>query len=258
MLVDLAGSERILKSGSINEELKVAEARNINTSLTSLGRCITALASKDPFVPYRDSVLTMLLKQSLGGGCFTSVVITATEDEQMYGETMSSIKFGRRCARVSNKRQTTESLDRKKLARESWEELNLLDKEIQAMKDKSMDGGLDMSFAPSLIQSFTSNMGKYQRHLSALNNAKQQMKSGNTNMSQKIRYEESQVRNLQGIILRSMTTGIWKDPCSFYISKVQKRVEILGTLNGMGENTAEVSEINIPISFDNLLRGFKG
>lgn len=62
MCVDLAGSERIAKSGSIENNLKAAEARNINTSLTSLGRCIGALARGNAFVPYRDSVLTMLLK----------------------------------------------------------------------------------------------------------------------------------------------------------------------------------------------------
>mmetsp|Transcript_25358 Transcript_25358/g.37942 ORF Transcript_25358/g.37942 Transcript_25358/m.37942 type:complete len:382 (+) Transcript_25358:73-1218(+) len=108
MLVDLAGSERIVKSGAIKDFTKAAEARNINTSLTSLGRCISALSSGNSFVPYRDSVLTMLLKQSLGGKCFTSVFITGTRDEKMSSETMASIQFGMRCARITNQKQTTQ------------------------------------------------------------------------------------------------------------------------------------------------------
>jgi hypothetical protein len=68
--VDLAGSERITKS--LATEIKAAEAKNINTSLSALGRTIKELSkSKQGFIPWRDSALTMLMKDSLSGNCIT-------------------------------------------------------------------------------------------------------------------------------------------------------------------------------------------
>ena len=74
-LVDLAGSERASKTGAGGDRLK--EGSNINKSLTTLGLVISSLASgKGKFVPYRDSVLTWLLKDSLGGNSRTSMIAT--------------------------------------------------------------------------------------------------------------------------------------------------------------------------------------
>lgn len=68
-LVDLAGSERLSQSGSVGERLK--ETKNINKSLSNLGNVIMALANKDNHVPYRNSKLTYLLQNSLGGNSKT-------------------------------------------------------------------------------------------------------------------------------------------------------------------------------------------
>lgn len=87
MFVDLAGSERIAKSQA--EAMRAEEAKNINTSLSALGRVINAL-SKDGnggFVPYRDSALTMLLKESLSGNCQTSLIVTVAEAAEYQNET---------------------------------------------------------------------------------------------------------------------------------------------------------------------------
>ena len=75
-LVDLAGSERASKTGAAGDRLK--EGSNINRSLSTLGLVISALASgkKNKFVPYRDSVLTWLLKDSLGGNSKTAMIAT--------------------------------------------------------------------------------------------------------------------------------------------------------------------------------------
>ena len=74
-LVDLAGSERISKTGAAGERLE--EAQNINQSLSTLGRCIFSLTQKgDTHVPYRDSKLTYILKDSLGGNSRTALVVS--------------------------------------------------------------------------------------------------------------------------------------------------------------------------------------
>ena len=258
MLVDLAGSERIVKSGSIKNELKAAEARNINTSLTSLGRCISALAGGNTFVPYRDSVLTMLLKQSLGGRCFTSVVITGAEDIEMHSETMASIKFGNRCAKVINRKQTERKINSTELKSDLCAELHRIDNEIKAMVDSGRAGGLNKEFPKSLQQSFTSNMTKYKSHKLALQTCKEQIKSGQSGLENTKRYEESQVRNLQGILLRSMTTGVWTDPCTRYIKVVHRRIDIITTLRGMNTDVDLIKNIEIPLTFDHLLLGFEG
>ena len=94
MFVDLAGSERIMRTGVQN--LKAEEAKNINTSLSALGRCIHELSSNkgSGVVPYRDSALTMLMKESLSGNTRTSLIVTVAEAADMVQETISSLRFG--------------------------------------------------------------------------------------------------------------------------------------------------------------------
>ena len=100
MFVDLAGSERILKSKVDN--LRATEAKNINTSLSALGRVINQLSSNGNvgFVPFRDSALTMLMKESLTGNCQTSLVVTVAEAQEMSNETVSSLRFGKSCGKI--------------------------------------------------------------------------------------------------------------------------------------------------------------
>eukprot|EP00500_Bicosoecida_sp_ms1_P004079 CAMPEP_0203807608 /NCGR_PEP_ID=MMETSP0115-20131106/1163_1 /ASSEMBLY_ACC=CAM_ASM_000227 /TAXON_ID=33651 /ORGANISM="Bicosoecid sp, Strain ms1" /LENGTH=1421 /DNA_ID=CAMNT_0050716291 /DNA_START=31 /DNA_END=4293 /DNA_ORIENTATION=+ len=98
-LVDLAGSERVRTSGTEGKQFE--ELKAINSSLTCLGRCITALAAKDRHVPYGDSVLTRLLQPALGGNCLTSLVVTASSDLTHGAETLSTLRFGERAATVT-------------------------------------------------------------------------------------------------------------------------------------------------------------
>jgi len=74
-LVDLGGSERVKRSMVTGDRL--VEAKHINASLTALGNCIHALTDKNSdFIPFRDSKLTRLLQDSLGGNAKTSMIIT--------------------------------------------------------------------------------------------------------------------------------------------------------------------------------------
>uniref|UniRef100_A0A8C9VYX0 Kinesin family member 16B n=1 Tax=Scleropages formosus TaxID=113540 RepID=A0A8C9VYX0_SCLFO len=112
-LVDLAGSERADSTGATGVRLK--EGGNINKSLVTLGNVISALADlsqdvggsqvkkKQVFVPYRDSVLTWLLKDSLGGNSKTIMIATISPADVNYGETLSTLRYANRAKNIINK-----------------------------------------------------------------------------------------------------------------------------------------------------------
>nr|VDD11992.1 unnamed protein product [Brassica oleracea] len=97
-LVDLAGSERIDRSEVTGDRLK--EAQHINKSLSALGDVIFALAHKNPHVPYRNSKLTQVLQNSLGGQAKTLMFVQINPDEDSYAETVSTLKFAERVSGV--------------------------------------------------------------------------------------------------------------------------------------------------------------
>ncbi|XVF41815.1 hypothetical protein PTKIN_Ptkin01aG0310900 [Pterospermum kingtungense] len=97
-LVDLAGSERVDKSEVTGDRLK--EAQHINKSLAALGDVISSLASKNSHVPYRNSKLTQLLQDSLGGQAKTLMFVHIAPEYEALGETISTLKFAERVATV--------------------------------------------------------------------------------------------------------------------------------------------------------------
>ena len=101
-LVDLAGSERIEKTGATGKLLE--EANMINKSLTNLGKVINHLTDgKSTHIPYRDSKLTRVLQESLGGNAKTSLIITCSPAKYNLDETLSTLRFGARAKRIKNK-----------------------------------------------------------------------------------------------------------------------------------------------------------
>eukprot|EP01033_Poteriospumella_lacustris_P012067 gene12067-8622_t len=79
---------------------RMREAVNINLGLLALKKCIEALNQQSPYVPYQDSKLTMLLSDGLGGNCKTSIIVCANMDTAHASETVASLRFGERCARI--------------------------------------------------------------------------------------------------------------------------------------------------------------
>ncbi|KAH7912466.1 hypothetical protein BJ138DRAFT_1004364 [Hygrophoropsis aurantiaca] len=133
-LVDLAGSERANSTGATGQRLK--EGANINKSLTTLGKVISSLAlasqdtgkkgkkgKADEFVPYRDSVLTWLLKDSLGGNSKTAMIAAISPAD--YEETLSTLRYADQAKKIKNKAVVNEDPNAK-LVRELKEELELL------------------------------------------------------------------------------------------------------------------------------------
>ena len=102
-LVDLAGSEKVSKTGAVGETLE--EAKKINLSLCTLGNVIHTLTSKDSLghVPFRDSKLTRILKESLGGNYKTYLIVTCSPHSFNLDEIISSLNFAKRVKCIKNK-----------------------------------------------------------------------------------------------------------------------------------------------------------
>ena len=148
-LVDLAGSERVDRSGATGTRLR--EAAAINKSLSTLGQCINKLADmgsdakrscisseqlqhrhsqrrkrlKKSFIPYRDSVLTWLLKESFGGNARTVMLATIRPSVAYYEETMSTLRYAERAKRIVNKAVLNEDPNLK-IIRQLRAEVNML------------------------------------------------------------------------------------------------------------------------------------
>ncbi|XP_074358920.1 kinesin-like protein KIN-UC isoform X3 [Apium graveolens] len=139
LIVDLAGSERLDKSGS--EGHTAEETKFINLSLTSLGKCINALAENSPHIPTRDSKLTRLLRDSFGGSARTSLIITIGPSSRHHAETTSTIMFGQRAMKVVNTVKLKEEFDYEILCRKLEKEVDHLTAEMDRqlkMKDNDI------------------------------------------------------------------------------------------------------------------------
>lgn len=131
-LVDLAGSERQSKTGSSGERLK--EASKINLSLSALGNVISALVDgKTTHVPYRDSKLTRLLQDSLGGNSKTIMVANIGPASYNYDETLTTLRYANRAKNIKNKPRINEDA-KDALLRQYQEEISRL-KEKLAQKN---------------------------------------------------------------------------------------------------------------------------
>ncbi|KAL4478853.1 hypothetical protein ABPG72_009679 [Tetrahymena utriculariae] len=99
-LIDLAGAEKVSRSGAQGESLE--EAIKINLSLSCLGKVIHALTSGNEYIPYRDSKLTRILQESLGGNYKTSLIVTCSMHSSFQDDTISSLKFATRAKTIKN------------------------------------------------------------------------------------------------------------------------------------------------------------
>lgn len=110
-LVDLAGSERVMVTGATGKRLE--ESKSINKSLSTLGNVITALTAPKgrSHIPYRDSKLTRILEDSLGGNCKTTMMAMISPSNDAFSESLSTLKFATRAKKIKNKARINEDLD---------------------------------------------------------------------------------------------------------------------------------------------------
>jgi kinesin family protein 3/17 len=131
-LVDLAGSERVRVTGATGKRLE--ECKKINQSLSALGNVISALTEPKlsrTHIPYRDSKLTRILEDSLGGNCRTTMMAMISPAFDSLPETLSTLKFATRAKKVKNEARINEDVDHRALLRKYELELKRLREELE-------------------------------------------------------------------------------------------------------------------------------
>ncbi|KAG8135438.1 hypothetical protein E2320_008462 [Naja naja] len=134
-LVDLAGSENIGRSGAVDKRAR--EAGNINQSLLTLGRVITALVERTPHIPYRESKLTRILQDSLGGRTKTCIIATVSPASINLEETLSTLEYAHRAKNIMNKPEVNQKLTKRALIKEYTEEIERLKRDLTAAREKN-------------------------------------------------------------------------------------------------------------------------
>ncbi|CDW74930.1 chromosome-associated kinesin klp1 [Stylonychia lemnae] len=153
-LVDLAGSERAASTGAQGDRLK--EGSNINKSLMILGKVISTLAAKSKggpvVVPYRESKLTFILRNALGGNSKTAMIAALSPASVNYDETLSTLRYAWQVKSIKNEAKVNES-PQEKLIRELKEENERLKKLAQMGGGGGVGGGVD----PAMLEEFEQN-----------------------------------------------------------------------------------------------------
>lgn len=134
-LVDLAGSENISRSGA--REGRAREAGEINKSLLTLGRVINALVEHSGHVPYRDSKLTRLLRDSLGGKTKTCIIATISPSIHSLEETLSTLDYAHRAKNIKNKPEINQKMMKSAMIKDLYSEIDRLKQEVYAAREKN-------------------------------------------------------------------------------------------------------------------------
>lgn len=134
-LVDLAGSENISRSGA--KDNRAREAGEINKSLLTLGRVITALVEHLGHIPYRDSKLTRLLRDSLGGKTKTCIIATVSPSVHCLEETLSTLDYAHRAKNIKNKPEVNQKTMKSAHIKDLYSEIERLKSEVYSARERN-------------------------------------------------------------------------------------------------------------------------
>ena len=207
-LVDLAGSEKIDRTGAVGHSLE--EAKKINSSLSTLGNVINALADGRPsHIPYRDSKLTRILQESLGGNSRTSLIINCSPSSLNENELISTLRFGCRAKTIKNKARINTEQNPKSLQLriEVLEELNnknvsyihSLENEINSLKQKyevPQSETQNLNSKNQSSNSLVNELEKREKRISEMDNTILNMKMENLKISHQEELKLAQLEEL--------------------------------------------------------------
>ncbi|CAI4232029.1 unnamed protein product [Auanema sp. JU1783] len=255
-LVDLAGSERQAKTGASGERFK--EATKINLSLSALGNVISSLVDgKSSHIPYRDSKLTRLLQDSLGGNSKTVMVACIGPASYNYEETLGTLRYANRAKNIKNKPRINED-PKDALLREFQDEINRLRAMLTAKKGtKGTDGARGDEYYNEQHRNLEADKRKIlsddsivkeerKRILEALDKRSRELnaeKDSQAKMSEKIKAMESKL--LGGTNLLDHTReqeSLLEHQRKELADQKRKEREILEILEQQDEGTAEIHQ----------------
>ncbi|XP_041022009.1 kinesin-like protein KIN-14U isoform X1 [Juglans microcarpa x Juglans regia] len=201
-MVDLGGSERLLKTGATG--LTLDEGRAINLSLSALGDVIAALRKKRSYVPYRNSKLTQILKDSLGDGSKVLMLVLVSPCEEDTGETICSLSFAKRARGVESYREFPEELKKQR-----EKKIMLLEEEMREAEEACQEVGNEIQKAEILLSEnkrlFSANYGLIEDEVKTPMSTKEDLKEamGTPRNSKKVTK-----RNLSNSQPRFMTSTV--------------------------------------------------
>jgi len=236
--VDLAGSEKISKTNVVGQQLE--EAKGINKSLSALGLVINALTEKggNAHVPYRDSKLTRLLQESLGGNSQTSLILAASMCSYNDKETLSTFRFGSRAKNIKN--QVVMNVERS--AKEYMALLDAAEKTIK--KQEGLIEALEKQLqaaaqGQSIDLSFLSSLSNQQSKETAEDETKEE--------------DEPEIENIQSTKEETPTgaTGAQGSQSSASIKVLKQQIQIANMTEELQELKASKNELENEMKFKN-------
>jgi len=200
-LCDLAGSERLKKTHAEGERL--SEAQHINSSLLELGNVIQALAEgKKTHVPFRNSTLTRLLQESLGGNCKTSLVVCVSPTMGDVSETKSALFFGSRAMKITNTAYVNVEVDYKRLSEDLSKIVDMREKDLEELK-QSYENRIERlkHEAEATVASAMAETDKVVASVKSLyENEQSSLQSDIEGLNSRLEEETTRTANLQGEI----------------------------------------------------------
>ena len=230
-LVDLSGSERIMESKDHGQLFH--EATSINLSLHFLEQVIVSLnrkakGSNETHIPYRNSMMTMVLRDSLGGNCKTRMIATASGDADDIMESISTCKFANRVSLIKNSAIKNEIEDQAVIIQKQKQEINILKSELAMAMGKDQKTALDMddiTYCKKMVQEYLDDENNkiILKDMLMIQECFSQMRANIKELEEKIKNNQSQVV-ISGSE-KNGSTGVGND------SKLIKRVGELEFVN---------------------------
>lgn len=246
-LVDLAGSENIGRSGAENKRAR--EAGMINQSLLTLGRVINALVEKSSHIPYRESKLTRLLQESLGGRTKTCIIATVSSERSNLEETLSTLDYALRAKSIRNRPEVNQRMTRAALIKEYVHEIERLKGDLLASREKN---GIFLS--PESWQLMQ------EEHDGARSQVEELRRHGEVVESKMVSLKEQFEQNMQLLVKREAES---KSIRSEFEQKEEELQEILGQIDELKKAELEERELRQAYMrsekrLDGVARGLRG